>query len=160
MHFKENQKSLFEEKFSSLDISNSTSDSLMNIIDAGKVILSIEKYDNNKCQVRSYALHDGKIMCYIPAHILDIMEKDTFRSETFSSDNLEDWRKKFAEDAATIGIWDERYLTLIDDKQVLYECVFEGNSQTYISEDSANFHGPLECNFMELWLSLNENYYI
>ena len=117
-------------------------------------------YDNNKCQVRSYALFGEDIMSYAPYLVLQINEEDGLHYEIFKSDNLEDWRKEFAKDKALLIIDNEMNDPLGGDEQFLYECVFEKNTQVYISDDKVNVHGPLECEFMELWLAINENYYI
>lgn len=154
MFYKENQEALYKEKFHSLDISTTTPDDLINILEDGKVILSIEIYDNNKCQVRSYALVDGEIMVYAPYHTLST-DITTLKIET-----LKEWREKFAEEDAHITIENEFYEPHGDDKQLLHKSFTDKNIQLYISNDKANFYGPLECDFMELWLSFNEDYYV
>ena len=154
MFYKENQEDLFEEKYHSLDIGTTTPEDLINILEDGKVILSIELYDNKKCQVRSYALVDGEIMVCTPYHIL-ATDTTTLKIET-----LEEWREKFVAEDTYIDIENEFYEPLGNDKQLLYKGFIDKKVQLYISNDKANFHGPLECNFMELWLACNENYYI
>lgn len=154
MFYKENQEALFKEKFHSLDISTTTPDDLINILEDGKVILSVEIYDNNKCQVRSYALVDGEIMVYAPQHILST-DTSTLKIET-----IKEWRKKFTTEDTHITIENEFYEPYGDDKQALHKAFSDKNIQLYTSSDKSNFHGPLECDFIELWLSFNKDYYI
>lgn len=68
-----------------------------------KVILSIEIYDNNKCQVRSYALVDGEIMVYVPQHILST-DTSTLKIET-----IKEWRDKFTAEDTHLDIENEFY---------------------------------------------------
>lgn len=154
MFYKENQEALFKEKFYSLDINTTTPNDLINILEDGKVILSIEIYDNNKCQVRSYALVDGEIMVYAPYHILST---DT---TTLKIEILKEWREKFVEEDTHITIENELYEPYGDDKQASHKDFSDKNIQLYTSSDKSNFHGPLECDFIELWLSFNKDYYI
>lgn len=159
MEYKENKEMLFKEKFHTLDISTTTPDDLKNILEDGKVILSVTIYDDNKCRVRSYALIDGEIMVYAPYHVLE-MNIDTFKSETLKIENLKEWREKFKAENTYIGIDDELYETYGDNKQELLNDFSKENNFIYISNDKANFYGPLECFFIELWLSFNKDYYI
>ena len=153
MFYKENQEALFKEKFHSLDISTTTPDDLINILEDGKVILSIEIYDNNKCQVRSYALVDGEIMVYAPYHVL-AADSATFKIEAFN-----EWREKFTAEDTYLDIENEFYEPHGNDKHLLHKG-FTDKNQLYTSSDKSNFPGQLECNFMELWLSINKDYYI
>lgn len=154
MFYKENQEALFKEKFHSLDISITTPDDLINILEDGKVILSVEIYDNNKCQVRSYALVDGEIMVYAPYHVL------AADSATFKIEDFIEWREKFTAEDTYLDIENEFYEPHGNDKQLLHKDFTDKNVQLYISNDKSNFHGPLESDFIELWLCINGNYYI
>lgn len=98
-------------------------------------------------------------MVYAPYHVLE-MNIDTFKSETLKIENLKEWREKFKAENTYIGIDDELYETYGDNKQELLNDFSKENNFIYISNDKANFYGPLECVFIELWLSINKDYYI
>ena len=161
MFYKENQEELFKEKYHSLDISTITPDDLVNFLEDGKAILALETDEKNKCQLRSYALVDGEITEYIATYKLSVV-KCADEEVIFKSDDINVWRNEFSKDEGYITE-DIGYVERLgNDKQVMFEKL--SNKKIFISEafssTSPSFAGSLEVNFIELWLSLNKEYYI
>lgn len=161
MFYKENQEDLFKEKYHSLDISTITPDDLVNFLEDGKAILALETDAKNKCQLRSYALVDGEITEYIATYKLSVV-KSAEEEVIFKSDDINVWRNEFAKDEAYITE-DIGYVERLgNDKQVMFEKI--SNKKIFISEafssTNPSFAGSLEVNFIELWLSINKDYYI
>lgn len=160
MFYKENQEALFKEKFHSLDISTTTPDDLINILEDGKVILFVFSGGDNKCEARSIVLSGGEVLLYDASYILtsaDVSKNPVW----YEAESLEEWRKDFARDDVILTISNDCVDPLGGDNQFLYETVFSDKAvAVYTSNDRGNFEGPLECDFMELWLAFNEDYYV
>ena len=160
MCYKENQEKIFDEMFCELNVKTVTPDDLMNALEDGKVIVAVKSFEENTCEVRSYALMNGEMVVYAPCHVLEINKGLGCQNECIRTNNITEWRNAFSDKDAYIGIEDELFEPLGESKDTLYKDVFSHLTKLYITSDKPNFYGPLECEFMELWLSLNENYNI
>jgi len=160
MRYKENQKKIFDEKFLELNMKTVTPDDLMNALEDGKVIIAVKSFEENTCEVRSYAVMNDEMVVYAPYHVLEIIKGFGCQNECIRKNDIIEWRNAFSDKDACIGIDDELLEPLGESKDTLYKDVFSHLTKLYITDDKPNFYGPLECEFMELWLTLNENYYI
>ena len=125
-------KKICEGSFQSIDKKGLTPDSLMETLEAGKVVFAVRGFKGNTCEVRSLAMIDGEVILYCPIHSLFIENEEWDDGwEKVASTNLEDWRDKFAKEESLVDLDNEFCLCLGDDKDRVYVVTLSDVAEKY-----------------------------
>ena len=145
-----------------IDKSNFTTKPLLDEL-KDKVLLVMEYCAvEHECRCHSYTYVHNRLQHYSPYHTLCVMDglDDKFFDE-LEIDSEKKWFDVFLQDNSHITIDDEYYgeIETSSGEAEINKLLQQENNELYLSFDMGNFHGPLECFFVEWWIKNHPMYH-
>lgn len=156
--------------YEKIELESYSAEELLSLLMDSHVLLEvdIDTFDFT-CSVTSYAYTHGCIHVYEPDHRLyccGVKKGNITSTKEVGAKSGSEWTEKFLNGEAWISIYNDSfnpspYASEIKQIQALLSDLESWPSQTelYLSNDFANFYGPLECDFITWWIKNHPGYH-